>query len=165
MSGRLCSRAPPQPTGRPPRESPRGEQFWTRSCLMALSTPRWKSGRAFIVEEILIEDGRVTGIRGKDRAGKSVTDKALIVIGAEGNNSMVAKAVKAPEYNQRDSKICTFYTYWRDVHLLDGFQLEFYPRVTVDLTPGRPTTASCSSAPIGRWRSSKRCARTPRGTT
>ena len=84
---------------------------------------------AFIVEEILIEAGKVTGIRGRDRAGKAVTDKARIVIGAEGNNSMVAKAVKAAEYKQRDSKICTFYTYWSGVNLLDGFQLEFYPRV------------------------------------
>jgi flavin-dependent dehydrogenase len=82
----------------------------------------------FVVEEIVATDGKVTGIRGRDRTGKSVTDKARIVIGAEGNNSMVAKAVKAPEYNQRDSKICTFYTYWSDVNLLDGFQLEFYPR-------------------------------------
>jgi flavin-dependent dehydrogenase len=83
----------------------------------------------FIVEEILNEDGRVTGIRGKDRAGKSVSDKARIVVGAEGSNSMVARAVKAPEYRERESKICTIYTYWSDVNLLDGFQVEFYPRV------------------------------------
>jgi flavin-dependent dehydrogenase len=83
----------------------------------------------FAVEEILAADGKVTGIRGRDRAGKSVTDTARIVIGAEGGNSMVARAVNAPEYNRRDSKVCTFYTYWSDVRPLDGFQLEFYPRV------------------------------------
>jgi len=83
----------------------------------------------FSVEEILIEDdGTVTGIRGTDRSGRSIIENARIVIGAEGNNSMVASAVKAPEYHQRDSKICTFYTYWSDVKLHDGFQVEFYPR-------------------------------------
>ncbi len=40
----------------------------------------------------------------------------------------MAKAVNAPDSNQRESKICTVYSYWRDVQLLDGFQLEFYPR-------------------------------------
>jgi flavin-dependent dehydrogenase len=83
----------------------------------------------FIVEEIIVEGGKVTGIRGKDRSENAVTEKARIVIGAEGNNSMVAKAVKATEYNQRVSKVCTFYTYWSGVKLLEGFQLEFYPRV------------------------------------
>ena len=83
----------------------------------------------FIVEQILVEDGKVTGIRGTERTGKAVTEKARVVIGAEGNNSMVAKAVNATEYNQRESKICTFYTYWSGVRLSEGFQLEFYPRV------------------------------------
>ena len=39
--------------------------------------------------------------------------------------------IDTPLYlNERESKICTFYTYWSDVNLLDGFQLEFYPRVS-----------------------------------
>jgi flavin-dependent dehydrogenase len=84
---------------------------------------------AFIVEEILVEGGKVTGIRGRDRSGKAVTANASIVIGAEGSNSLVAKTVRAPEYKQRESKICTLYTYWSGVELLHGFQLEFYPRV------------------------------------
>jgi 2-polyprenyl-6-methoxyphenol hydroxylase-like FAD-dependent oxidoreductase len=83
---------------------------------------------AFTVDDILIEDGTVTGIRGTDRSGKSFTDKARIVVGAEGHRSMVAKAVNAPEYNQREPRICTFYTYWNDVTLHDGIQFEFYPR-------------------------------------
>ena len=93
---------------------------------------------AFTVTEIVSEDGVVTGIRGKERSGKSVTEKARIVIGAEGVNSMVARAVKAPEYDQRESKICTFYTYWSEVNLLEGFQFEFYPRVYRGSTRCRP---------------------------
>jgi len=83
---------------------------------------------SFVVDQILIDGEQVVGVRGKDRGGESITERARLVIGAEGQNSLVARAVGATEYNQRASKICTVYSYWRDVPLLDGFQLEFYPR-------------------------------------
>ena len=100
---------------------------------MQLPKQTSKLREGFIVEELLIDDDHVVGVRGKDRGGASVTERARIVIGAEGDNSLVARAVNAPEYNRRESKICTVYSYWRDVQLLDGFQLEFYPRAL----PGR----------------------------
>ena len=56
----------------------------------------------FIVEELLIDDEHVVGVRGKDRGGASVTERARIVIGAEGHKSLVAKAVHAPDDNQRE---------------------------------------------------------------
>lgn len=83
----------------------------------------------FAVEEILFDGAQVVGIRGRDRGGRLRTEKSHIVIGADGYRSMVAQAVKPAEYLRRDSKICTFYTYWRGVPLLDGVDLEFYPRV------------------------------------
>jgi flavin-dependent dehydrogenase len=82
----------------------------------------------FAVEEILADDGRVVGIRGRDRQGRTRTEKARLVIGADGHRSAVVQAVKPAEYWRRDSKICTWYTYWRDVALRDGTDLEFYPR-------------------------------------
>ena len=48
----------------------------------------------FTVEEILIEDGVVTGIRGHGRDGVSVTEHAQVVIGADGRHSVVAGAVE-----------------------------------------------------------------------
>src|SRR5688500_2152128 len=48
----------------------------------------------FSVDEILVEDGTVVGMRGKDASGTSVTEHAKVVIGADGRNSSVAKAVK-----------------------------------------------------------------------
>jgi len=38
----------------------------------------------FTVEDILIEDGRVTGLRGHGKAGQTVTEHARVVIGADG---------------------------------------------------------------------------------
>src|SRR5262249_15227826 len=51
----------------------------------------------FSVQEMLWENGQVTGIRGRHKAGV-VTEKARMVVGADGMFSAVAKAVKAPEY-------------------------------------------------------------------
>src|SRR5262249_10688729 len=46
----------------------------------------------FTVDEVMIEDGIVVGIRGRDRHGASVTERARVVIGADGRNSHVARA-------------------------------------------------------------------------
>ena len=47
----------------------------------------------FTVDEITREDGRVTGIRGHDKSGATVTERARVVVGADGRNSMVAHAL------------------------------------------------------------------------
>ena len=67
------------------------------------------------VEEILISDGRVTGVRYRTKSGAEVIEKARMVIGADGRNSTVAKAVKAEEYHYRPKQTCWYYTYWSGV--------------------------------------------------
>ena len=42
---------------------------------------------------------RVTGIRGRAAGGATVTERARIVIGADGLRSLVARSVEAPVYN------------------------------------------------------------------
>lgn len=66
----------------------------------------------FLVQEILMEGDRVTGIRGRTRGGATVTEKARMVIGADGLHSTVARAVQAPKYNEQPSLSCGYYTYW-----------------------------------------------------
>ena len=55
----------------------------------------------FTVEEVLVFDGRVTGVRGRDRSGRSIVERSRVVVGADGRNSLVAKAVRAPRYEER----------------------------------------------------------------
>src|SRR5688572_15732522 len=55
----------------------------------------------FAVDEVVIEDGRVTGIRGQDKGGRPVEERARVVIGADGMNSTVAQAVSAEQYNEK----------------------------------------------------------------
>jgi 2-polyprenyl-6-methoxyphenol hydroxylase-like FAD-dependent oxidoreductase len=80
------------------------------------------------VEEIVIDEGRVTGIR-----SRRVTEHARIVIGADGLGSLVARSVGTPTYSDRGTWTCAYYTYWRDVEM-DG--VELYPR------PGRAIIAT-----------------------
>jgi flavin-dependent dehydrogenase len=82
----------------------------------------------FPVDEILSDDGRVTGIR-----SRGVTERARIVVGADGVGSLVARAVEAPIYNDHGTLTCAYYTYWSGVEM-DG--VELYPR------PGRTIAAA-----------------------
>ncbi len=66
----------------------------------------------FTVEEIVIEDGTVVGIRGHGEGGQSVVERARVVIGADGRSSNVAKAVGAAQYNEKPMLLWAYYTYW-----------------------------------------------------
>jgi flavin-dependent dehydrogenase len=79
----------------------------------------------FTVQEVLMDDQRVTGIRGQSSGGSSVTEQARIVIGADGLHSLVARTVQAPTYNEKPAFDCVYYTYWSGVPMAD---FEMYPR-------------------------------------
>lgn len=79
----------------------------------------------FSVQDLLWEDGRVSGITGRSATGNQVTEQARIVIGADGIHSLVARQVEAPIYNAKPTFTCAYYSYWSGVPL-DG--VEFYPR-------------------------------------
>jgi flavin-dependent dehydrogenase len=68
---------------------------------------------AFTVEEILMDDdGRVTGIRGHAKGGATVTERARVVVGADGKHSLVAKAVEPKRYHELPSLAPSYYAYW-----------------------------------------------------
>jgi 2-polyprenyl-6-methoxyphenol hydroxylase-like FAD-dependent oxidoreductase len=75
----------------------------------------------FMVDEIIMEDGVVCGIHGYDEAGTSVVERARVVVGADGANSMVARAVDAREYHGKPRLQWSYYTYWSDLPT-DGFE-------------------------------------------
>jgi flavin-dependent dehydrogenase len=78
----------------------------------------------FSIQELLWENDRVVGIRGRDKNGSSVTEKARITIGADGMHSFVAKAVGAQEYNTKPPLQGPYFSYWSGVRM-KGF--EFHP--------------------------------------
>ena len=82
--------------------------------------------QGFTVEEVLVEDGRVTGIRGHAKGGTSVCERAAVVVGADGRYSSVASAVQAPRYHERPSLEAAYYAYWSGVPT-GGFDVYLRP--------------------------------------
>jgi flavin-dependent dehydrogenase len=76
----------------------------------------------FSVEEVLIDDGRVTGIRGRSGNGATVTERARVVVGADGLRSFVARAVRAEQYNERPHQLCGYYSYWSGLPVNGRFE-------------------------------------------
>jgi flavin-dependent dehydrogenase len=74
----------------------------------------------FIVDEILRDGDRVTGIRGHAKEGRPVSEQARVVIGADGRNSVVAKAVQPAKYHEQPPLTMAYYTYWADVPIEGG---------------------------------------------
>jgi 2-polyprenyl-6-methoxyphenol hydroxylase-like FAD-dependent oxidoreductase len=82
----------------------------------------------FSVEDLIVEDGAVRGIRGHTQDGPSVVERARVVVGADGVNSVVAKSVQAPKYNEVPAAEALYYSYWSDMPT-DG-ELQFFLRDT-----------------------------------
>jgi len=80
----------------------------------------------FTVDEILIEDGAVVGIRGRDPHGAAACERARVVIGADGRNSHLARAVRAEEYNTKPILQWSYYTYWSGLPI-DGMETVIRP--------------------------------------
>jgi 2-polyprenyl-6-methoxyphenol hydroxylase-like FAD-dependent oxidoreductase len=76
---------------------------------------------AFTVEEILVDEGRVTGIRGRAKGGSTVTERARVVVGADGKHSQVARATQPERYNEVRSLAPLYYAYWSGLPV-DAFE-------------------------------------------
>lgn len=117
----------------------------------------------FAVEDILIEDDRVTGVRGHGKDGRTVTEHSRVVIGADGLHSLVAQAVKPERYNEKPPLNASYYTYWSSLPMNGRF--EPTSARTAHLRPGPPTTTWHSSSAGGRSPSSTQTRRTSSATT
>src|SRR5688572_26487315 len=89
----------------------------------------------FTVDELLVADDTVIGIRGHAKGTKSIEERARIVIGADGVNSFVARTVRAPEYDAEPVAACAYYSYFSGLRQDD---IELYVREHVAFG-GAPT--------------------------
>jgi 2-polyprenyl-6-methoxyphenol hydroxylase-like FAD-dependent oxidoreductase len=98
----------------------------------------------FAVEGLVTEDGRVTGIRGRTPGGAPVTERARIVVGADGLHSLVARQVEAPAYDARPARTCAYYSYWNGAPV-EGPELYSRPGRMIITAPtnGEQTMVIC----------------------
>lgn len=114
-------------SGNPPAVGGEASAFAPRRRLLDAALIRAaKSSGAEIrdrhrVDDLVVEDDRVTGVSGVSAGGTGFREQARLVIGADGPSSRVAKAAGAEEYDVVPALQTTGWIYW-DVPL-DHFEL------------------------------------------
>jgi 2-polyprenyl-6-methoxyphenol hydroxylase-like FAD-dependent oxidoreductase len=109
----------------------------------------------FRVAEVTRSDGRVTGIRGRDRGGPLVSETAALVIGADGKRSFVADAVGARRYHERPVQAFVTYSYWSGVPA-PGWEIYQRPGRAVAVYPTNDQlTMIYMAAPIAEFASER----------
>ena len=79
--------------------------------------------QGFTVESLVVDDGRVRGIRGRLGRGASTVDRARVVVGADGVHSLVARAVGAERYRAVPALEALYLAYWENLPTDGEFQL------------------------------------------
>jgi flavin-dependent dehydrogenase len=105
----------------------------------------------FTVHELVWEDDRVVGVRGRADGGAMVEERARIVVGADGAHSIVAKAVQAPRYDERPVLTFAYYSYFSDVPT-DGIEVWFRPECAyINFPTNDGLTCVAIQAPIAEF--------------
>jgi 2-polyprenyl-6-methoxyphenol hydroxylase-like FAD-dependent oxidoreductase len=81
----------------------------------------------FTVNEVVTEDGRVTGIRGHGGSGGPVTERAQVVVGADGRHSLVARVVRPEQYHEKPQLLAGYYSYWSGLPMAGRFETWIRP--------------------------------------
>jgi flavin-dependent dehydrogenase len=81
----------------------------------------------FTVDELVIEDGRVAGIRGHLKGGPAVAERARTVVGADGHHSLVARVVRPEQYNEKPPLQVSYYTYVSGLPMDGRYEVHLRP--------------------------------------
>lgn len=90
-----------------------------------------------VIDDLVFECGAVVGVRGHDvRSGEPFEERAALVVGADGKDSLVARSVRAATYNAAPSLTASYYTYVIDSETdTDTAELYTNPPFEFLLTP------------------------------
>lgn len=86
------------------------------------------------VRGVLWEDGAVCGVVGQAADGREFTARARLVIGADGRNSTIARAVGAAVPVDRGPLAATAYAYWEDLPV-SGVEASFQVGAGLSMWP------------------------------
>ncbi|MGE5594670.1 MAG: FAD-dependent oxidoreductase [Hyphomicrobiales bacterium] len=79
-------------------------------------------------------DGTVCGVEAVGPDGKTYTEEAKVVVGADGRDSLVAREVDAPAYNQFPVMTGAFYATYRGMPA-EGIEMYFLSRSSIQVLP------------------------------
>jgi 2-polyprenyl-6-methoxyphenol hydroxylase-like FAD-dependent oxidoreductase len=69
------------------------------------------------VTDLIWSNHAVIGVRAVTKGGVSFTESAMLVVGADGINSTIARLVQAQKYREYPARTCVYYTYWAGVQM------------------------------------------------
>jgi 2-polyprenyl-6-methoxyphenol hydroxylase-like FAD-dependent oxidoreductase len=81
----------------------------------------------FTVSDVVFDDGAVIGVRGHSRNGPAVTERARVVVGADGWRSRVAQTVRPDHYHDKPRLLCGYYTYFSGLPMSSRFETYVRP--------------------------------------
>jgi flavin-dependent dehydrogenase len=105
-------------SGTPPPADGTGTAYCPRRTVLdkllvnAASEAGAEVREGFTVHGLHVEDGQIAGIRGGSGTGGPVTERARVVIGADGAHSQVAQAAHATSYQRKPMLSVGYYSYW-----------------------------------------------------
>jgi 2-polyprenyl-6-methoxyphenol hydroxylase-like FAD-dependent oxidoreductase len=76
----------------------------------------------FTIEELAISDGSVIGVRGHSKNGRTITEHARVVVGADGRHSLVAAALRPEEHHEKPKLQASYYTYFSNLPMDSRFE-------------------------------------------
>ena len=81
----------------------------------------------FSVESMVYEHDQVVGVRGHGKGATTVTERARVVIGADGRHSLVAQAVNPSQYHEKPPLLAAYYAYWSGLPMQGRFETYIRP--------------------------------------
>ena len=85
------------------------------------------------VNDLVWEDDRVVGVRYTTPGGAEATERARLVVGADGMRSLVARKVGSPYVVEHPRATCVYYSYWAGVP--SSFELYERPQRWIGVIP------------------------------
>jgi 2-polyprenyl-6-methoxyphenol hydroxylase-like FAD-dependent oxidoreductase len=107
--------SPPIPPDQPRELAPRRKVLDTLLVQAAVEAGA-ELREQVVIEDVLWDDGRVVGVRGRSQ-GQPFEERASLVIGADGQHSLIARKVDAAVVQSTPPMTFGYYTYWENVPL------------------------------------------------
>jgi 2-polyprenyl-6-methoxyphenol hydroxylase-like FAD-dependent oxidoreductase len=89
----------------------------------------------FTVDRLLFERERVIGIEGHSIDAKPVMERAAVVIGADGRNSLVARTQEPERYHEKPPLMAAYYAYWSGLPMKGRFETYIRPYCGFGVAP------------------------------
>jgi len=80
----------------------------------------------FTVDDLVVEDGTVVGVRGHDEGRSTTIERARVVVAADGRNSSITKMLRPERYHEKPLLQWSAYTYWSGLPV-DGMETVIRP--------------------------------------